>query len=71
MSLFVRVMTHYGSNDSLEVFSEGLKYMIIKLDIKIIIIKQKMLEPFQITQSKLMGQYFGIHWITTLESQIR
>ena len=38
---------------------------------KIIIIKQEMLEPFQITQSELMGQYFGIHWITTLESQIR
>ena len=45
--------------------------MIITLDKKIIIIKQEMLEPFQITQSELMGKYFGIHWITTLESQIR
>ena len=50
---------------------QGLKYMIITLDIKIIIIKQEMLEPFQITQSELMVQYFGIHWTTTLESQIR
>ena len=48
----------------------GLKYMIIT-DTKIIIITQEMLEPFQITQSELMGQYFGIHWITSLESQIR
>ena len=40
---------------------QGLKYMIITLDIKIIIIKQEILEPFQITQSELMGQYFGIH----------
>ena len=45
--------------------------MIITLDIKIIIIIQEMLEPFQITQSELMDQYFGIHWTTTLESQIR
>ena len=50
---------------------QGLKYMIITLDIKIIIIKQEMLEHFQITQSELMGQYFGIHWTTTLEIQIR
>ena len=49
---------------------QGLKYMIITLDIKIIIIKQEMLEPFQITQSELIGQFFGIHWITMLESQI-
>ena len=40
---------------------QGLKYMIITLDKKIIIIKQEMLEPFQITQSELMGKYFGIH----------
>ena len=32
---------------------QGLKYMIITLDIKIIIIIQEMLEPFQITQSEL------------------
>ena len=38
---------------------------------QLIIIKQEMLEPFQITQSELMGQYFGIHGTTTLESQIR
>ena len=44
---------------------------IITLDIKIIIIKQEMLEPFQITQSELMGQYFQVHLITMLESQIR
>ena len=50
---------------------QGLKYMIITLDIKIIIIKQEMLEPFKITQSELTGQFFGIHLITTLESQIR
>ena len=50
---------------------QGLKYMIITPDIKIIIIKQEMLEPFQIIQSDRMGQYCGIHWITTLESQIR
>ena len=49
----------------------GLKYMIITLDTKIIIITQEMLEHFHITQSELMGQYFGIHWITSLESQIR
>ena len=36
---------------------QGLKYMIITLDIKIIIIKQEILEPFQIIQSELMGQY--------------
>ena len=42
---------------------QGLKYM-ITLDIKIIIIKQEMLEPFQITQSELMGQYVGVHLIT-------
>ena len=40
----------------------------ITLDIKIIFIKQEMLEPFQITQSELMGQYFGIHWTTTFNS---
>ena len=50
---------------------QGLKYMIITLDIKIIIIKQEVLEPFKITQSELVGQYFRIHWTTTLESQIR
>ena len=50
---------------------QGLKYMIITLDIKIIIIIQETLEPFQITQSELMGQYFEIHWTTTLESQTR
>ena len=50
---------------------QGLKYMIITLDIMIIIIKQEMLEPFQITQSELMGQHFGTHWKTTLESQFQ
>ena len=50
---------------------QGLKYMIITLDIKIIIIKQEKLEPFQITQSELMGQYVVIHCITPLEGQIR
>ena len=50
---------------------QGLKYMIITLDIKIIIIKQEMLEPFQITQSELMGQYIVIHWITMLKSLIQ
>ena len=34
-------------------------------------IKQEMLEPFQITQSELMGQYIVIHWITMLKSQIQ
>ena len=48
---------------------QGMKYMIITLDIKIIIIKLEMLQPFQITQSELMDQYFGIHWITS-ENQI-
>ena len=43
--------------------------MIITLDINIIIIKLEMLEPFQITQSELMDQYFGIHWITNLKCQ--
>ena len=46
---------------------QGHKYMIVTLDIKIIIIKLEILEPFQITQSELMDQYFGIHWITSLE----
>ena len=39
---------------------EGLKYMIITLDIKIIIIKQEMLEPFQITIPQNL-------WANTLE----
>ena len=50
--------------------TSGLKYMIITPDIKIIIIKPKMLKSFQITQSEPMDQYFGIHLITTSESQI-
>ena len=50
---------------------QGQKYMIITLDRKIITIKQERLEPFQITQSELMGQNFGIQLIATLESQIR
>ena len=45
--------------------------MITILDIKIIIIKLEMPEPFRITQSEHMDQYFGIHLITTSESQIR
>ena len=45
---------------------QGMKYMIITLDIKTIIIELEMLELFQITQSELMDQYFGIHSITTL-----
>ena len=50
---------------------QSLKYMINTLDIKIIIVKLEMQEPFQITQSEPMDQYFGFHWIATLESQIR
>ena len=43
--------------DSATSLLQGLKYMIITLDIKIIIIKLEILEPFRITQSKLMDQY--------------
>ena len=50
--------------------TSGLKYMIITLDIKIIIVKPEMLESFQITQSEVMDQYFGIHLITTSGSQM-
>ena len=46
---------------------QGLKYMIITLGIKIIIIKLETLELFQITQLELTVQYFGIHLISMLK----
>ena len=50
--------------DSTTFLLQGLIYMITTPGIKIIIIKPEMLELFQITQSELMDQYFGIHLIT-------